>query len=71
MSLVFYRGLIQTGTTWTPPNALKIIDFASITGKPAIGPMFPKPRTAVPSVTIAFRVWQVHFGCVSITFRIF
>lgn len=44
---------MQTGTTSTPPKYLNIIDFAYMTGKPAIGPIFPSPNMAVPSVTIA------------------
>ena len=34
-------------------NALNSTHFPSITGIPASGPMSPKPRTAVPSVTTA------------------
>lgn len=44
---------MQIGTTFTPPNTLKSKDFPYITGKPALGPISPKPKIAVPSVTIA------------------
>lgn len=44
---------MQKGITSTPPSYLKRSDFPSITGKPADGPMFPRPNIAVPSVTIA------------------
>lgn len=45
-------GYIQKGTTSTSPKILNSMDLPSITGKPATGPMFPKPRIAVPSVTM-------------------
>lgn len=51
---------MQTGTTLTSPNNLNIRDFASMTGRPGIGPMFPKPRTDVPSVTIALSLEETH-----------
>lgn len=38
--------------TSTPPKNLKSKDLPSITGKPALGPIFPRPSIAVPSVTI-------------------
>ena len=34
-------------------NFLNKTDFPSITGLPAIAPMSPRPRTAVPSVITA------------------
>ena len=34
-------------------NSQKIADLPSITGMPASGPMSPRPRMAVPSVTMA------------------
>jgi hypothetical protein len=39
---------------------LKSKDFPSITGSPATGPIFPKPKMAVPSLTIAqtFEVFE-------------
>lgn len=46
-------GYIQNGIISTSPKTLKRIDFPSITGNPATGPMFPNPKMAVPSVTIA------------------
>jgi len=44
--------LMQMGTTFTPPKTLNNKDFPSITGRPALGPMSPSPKIAVPSVTI-------------------
>ena len=43
----------QTGQASTPPNCLKSAALPSITGRAAAGPMSPRPRTAVPSVTTA------------------
>jgi len=45
--------LIQIGTTLVPPNILKSNDLPSITGRPAFGPISPRPRIAVALVTIA------------------
>ena len=41
------------GMASTPPKALNSTHLPSITGIPASGPMSPRPRTAVPSVTTA------------------
>lgn len=46
-------GWMQTGTTYTSPRSLNKSDFPSITGNPALGPIFPYPKIEVPSVTIA------------------
>lgn len=54
------RGLMQTGTTFTSPSILNIKDLAYITGSPGIGPIFPSPRTEVPSVTIALSLEETH-----------
>ena len=43
----------QSGIASTSPNSLKRTHLPSITGIPASGPMSPRPRTAVPSVTTA------------------
>ena len=43
----------QRGIASTSPKALKRTHLPSITGIPASGPMSPRPRTAVPSVTTA------------------
>ncbi len=43
----------QIGTASTPPNCLNSSALPSITGRAAVGPMSPRPRTAVPSVTTA------------------
>ena len=41
------------GNASTPANSLNSIDFPSITGIDADAPMFPSPKTAVPSDTTA------------------
>jgi len=50
------------GTASTPPRYLKSRAFPSITGRPASGPMSPRPRTLVPSETTAtmlpLEVWS-------------
>ena len=43
----------HTGKASTPPNSLNSRALPSITGRAAAGPMLPRPRTAVPSVTMA------------------
>ena len=43
----------QIGTAFTPPNSLNKTAFPSITGIAASGPIFPRPRTALPSDTTA------------------
>ena len=43
----------QIGQASIPPNSLKSIAFPSMTGIAASGPMSPRPRTAVPSETMA------------------
>ncbi len=43
----------QIGNASTPANSLKSIALPSITGIAAAGPMSPRPKTAVPSVTTA------------------
>ena len=43
----------QIGMASTLPNCLNSTAFPSITGIAAAGPMSPRPRTAVPSVTMA------------------
>jgi hypothetical protein len=48
----FFLGWIQNGTTSTSPSILKSNDFPYITGNPALGPISPNPRIAVPSVTM-------------------
>ena len=45
--------LTHNGKASTSANALNKTHFPSITGIPASGPMFPSPRTALPSVTTA------------------
>ena len=55
-------GWMHTGTTSTSPSNLNNRDFPSITGKPAFGPIFPYPRTAVPSVTIADSRLLLEYG---------
>ena len=43
----------QMGKASTPANSLKMRALPSITGWAPFGPMSPRPRTAVPSVTTA------------------
>jgi hypothetical protein len=43
----------QIGTASTPPRYLKSSALPSITGRPASGPMSPRPSTREPSETIA------------------
>jgi hypothetical protein len=43
----------QSGKASTPAKALKMSALPSITGCAPLGPMSPRPRTAVPSVTTA------------------
>ena len=43
----------QIGKASTPANSLKSIALPSMTGIAARGPMSPRPRTAVPSLTTA------------------
>ena len=44
---------IQIGKASTFPNSLNNIAFPSITGIDALAPIFPRPSTAVPSLTTA------------------
>jgi hypothetical protein len=62
---------MQKGTTSTPPNILKSKDFPYMTGRPARGPIFPRPRIAVPSVTITavLQVLQQTFSFLTNSFR--
>ena len=59
---VDFLGYIQKGTTSTSPKTLKSNDFPSITGNPATGPIFPNPKIAVPSVTIAETFLVFEYG---------
>ena len=45
--------LMQMGKASMSAKRLKRIDFPSMTGRAASGPMSPRPRTAVPSVMTA------------------
>ena len=49
------RALVSSmmGTASTPPRYLKSRALPSITGRPAFGPMSPRPSTRVPSETTA------------------
>ena len=64
---MLFRGYIQKGITSTFPRILKSTDFPYITGKPAIGPIFPKPNIAVPSVTIKQTFLVLEYGSFSCT----
>ena len=56
----------QIGHASTPANSLKSIALPSITGIAASGPMSPRPRTAVPSVTTAIVLpLEVRFQTIS------
>jgi len=44
---------MRMGTPLIPTSASKRAAFPSITGMPATAPMSPRPRMAVPFVTIA------------------
>ena len=44
---------VMEGKASTPPKVLNRHAVPSITGSAAAGPMSPRPRTAVPSVTMA------------------
>jgi len=41
------------GTAFIPANSLNSTALPSITGRLASAPILPKPKTALPSVTIA------------------
>ena len=65
--LIRYTALTNSSTSWvlthrgkasTSANALNRAHLPSITGIPASGPMSPRPRTAVPSVITAHRLWR-------------
>ena len=43
----------HNGIASTSPSSLNKTAFPSITGSPAVGPMFPKPKMALPSEIIA------------------
>ena len=45
--------LMQMGKASTPPNSLNSTALPSMTGRPASGPMSPRPSTAVPLETTA------------------
>ena len=49
--------LMQMGKASTPPKVLNKMALPSITGSAARGPIFPRPRTALPSVTMATRLF--------------
>ncbi len=44
---------MQIGNPSTPAKFLNSSALPSITGRAALGPMSPRPSTAVPSVTMA------------------
>ena len=49
--------LMQMGKASTPPKVLKSTALPSMTGRAARGPILPRPRTALPSVTMATRLF--------------
>jgi hypothetical protein len=69
-SCAFFLGYIQNGKISTSPNVLNNNDFPYITGNPATGPIFPNPKIAVPSVTIAEIFFVFEYGfCYCVNFR--
>ena len=59
------------GTAFTPPNFLKRMDFPSITGRAASGPISPSPSTAVPSDITAIEFpFHVYSYAKSLSFAI-
>ena len=53
MTSSFVLAFRQMGNASTPPNSLNRTHLPSMTGRPASGPMLPRPSTAVPFVTTA------------------
>src|SRR5207244_9355828 len=55
VSMIFSGSFVASGigNASTPPRYLNNRDLPSMTGNPASGPMSPRPRTRVPSVTMA------------------
>ena len=53
MTLAASWASMQMGKASTPPNSLKSTALPSMTGRPAFGPMSPRPSTAVPLETTA------------------
>ena len=48
--------------TLIPPKCLNRQDLPYITGRPALGPILPNPKMAVPSVIMAQRsFFEVYF----------
>ncbi|CAB5046621.1 unannotated protein [freshwater metagenome] len=57
------RALMQIGKPLTPPNSLNKSALPSITGIAPSGPMSPRPRTAVPLLTIATVFLRIVYLC--------
>ena len=55
VSMIFSGSFVASGmgNASTPPRYLNKRALPSMTGRPASGPMSPRPRTRVPSVTTA------------------
>ena len=61
----------QIGTALTPPKDLKRTALPSITGIAACAPIFPSPRTALPSETTAIVLaFIVYLYAASLSFAI-
>ena len=61
----------QSGTALTPPKDLKRTALPSITGIAACAPIFPSPRTALPSETTAIVLaFIVYLYAASLSFAI-
>ena len=62
---------MRIGTALIPTSCSKRTDFPSITGIPATGPILPRPRMAVPLVTIAtVLAIEVYLKLKSLSFSI-
>ena len=63
-----FEASMRSGAPFTPANCWRSAALPSMTGIPAARPMFPRPSTAVPSVTIATVLpmdvkRRASFGC--------
>ena len=59
---ILFLGYMQKGITSTSPRILNKRDLPYITGNPATGPIFPRPRIAVPSVTMQQTFLVFEYG---------
>ena len=59
---------MQIGKASTPAKCLNSRALPSITGIAASGPMSPRPRTAVPSLTMATVFFLIVYSCAAAGF---